>query len=239
MSVLVLSLVVAAAAQDSSVRAKDLKTEFVTKATTAELAKEVLPPEIAAKMKGHKLNPPHLHWVEGYPARFWGGAIEIEPGFCQRATYYVPMPQRTKGTLTPGQPSPDAQIKMATDCATASEPFISLNRAPPEKVVEVLRWLNEAHLSARSTGELQADVDCRSEQDPNPCLKGARKVLAELPLAETYIVERGSRAYDGEDWRISIKPAASSGNYYWQVSIFNFAGARPRVRISWDVIPPF
>ena len=239
MSVLIPGLfLVAVAAQNDVANRKTLATDFVTKASTAELAKAVLLPEFAAKVVGHKLMPPHLHWLEGYPALFWEKATVIEPGFCQRATYYVSMPQRPKGTLTPSDPTPGVQIKIAADCATATEPFIHLNRTPPHKAVEVLRWLSQVHKAARSTGELGADVACRSEQDPNPCTEGARQVLAELPLENTYIFEPGGPAYGGDDWRISIKPTNATG-HYWQLSLFNWSTDRPRVRISWDVIPPF
>lgn len=239
MSVLISGLfLLATAAQENAANPKTLSADFVTKASTEELAKEVLPPEIAAKMKGHKLSQPHLHWVEGYPARFWGAATAIAPGFCQRETYYVSMPQRPKGTLTPGNPTPGAQVKMAANCATAVEPFIHLNRTPPQKAVDVLQWLSEVRRAAVGEGELKADVHCRSEQNPNPCLKGARQVLAELRLEDTNIVERGGRAYDGEDWRVSINSRSAPG-YYWQLSVFNWSTARPRVRISYDIIPPF
>ena len=239
MSVLISGLFfLAAAAQDGKANAKTLSTDFVTNASTEELAKAVLPPDVAAKVKGHMLIPPHLHWLEGYPARFWEEATAIEPGFCQRHTYYVSMPQEPKGTLTPSNPTPGVQIKMSANCSTASEPFIHLNGTPPQEAVEVLRWLSEAHRLADSDGALKADVDCRSEQNPNPCEKGARQVLAELPLENTYIVERGGRAYGGDDWRIAIRPAKTTG-HYWQVSIFNWSTDRPRVRISYDVIPPF
>jgi hypothetical protein len=239
MSVLISSLfLLAAAAQDDAAKPKTLSTDFVTKASTEELAKAVLPPEIAAKVIGHRLSPPYLHWIEGYRARFWEEATVIEPGFCQRTTYVVSMPQQPKGTLMPANPTPGAQIKMAADCSTVPEPFIYLNRTSPQKAVELLRWLEEAHQAAGGTGELKIDVDCRSEQDPNPCTKGARQVLAELPLKGTNIIERGGRAYDGEDWRISIKPT-NAPNLYWQLSIFNWSSDRRRVRISWDVIPPF
>ena len=43
-------LLLAAAAQDDAANPKTLSTDFVTKASTEELAKAVLPPEIAAKV---------------------------------------------------------------------------------------------------------------------------------------------------------------------------------------------
>ena len=239
MSVLLFSvLVFAAIAQDNETKPRTLSTEFVLKASTEELAEAALPPEIAEKAKGHKLNRLHLHWIEGYPVRFWEKAKAIEPGFCQRATYYVPMPQQPKGTLTPGKPTRGAQIKMAADCSTATEPFISLNRTSPQKAVELLRWFKEIHRAAGGAGEPKADVECRSEQNSNPCTKGARQVLAELPLEHVSIVEKGGIIDRGEDWRISIQPPNASG-LYWQLSIFEWSTDRPRVRISWDVIPPF
>lgn len=239
MSVLISGLfLLAAGAQDDAAKPKTLSTDFVTKASRAELAKAVLPPQVAAKVVGHKLMPPHLHWLEGYPALFWEKATVIEPGFCRRAIYYVSMPQQPKGTLTPSDPTPGIQIKMAANCATATEPFIHLNRTPAHKAVEVLRWLSEVHRAARGAGELKADVDCRSEQDPNPCTKGARHVLAELPLENTHIFEPGGRAYGGDDWRISIK-ATNATNLYWQLSVFNWSTDRLRLRISYDIIPPF
>ena len=63
-------LLLAAAAQDDAANPKTLSTDFVTKASTEELAKAVLPPEIAAKVIGHRLSPPHLHWPEGYRPGF-------------------------------------------------------------------------------------------------------------------------------------------------------------------------
>jgi hypothetical protein len=239
MSVLIPGLFfLAAAAQHDAAKLKTLSTDFVTKASTAELAKAVLPPQVVAKVVGHKLMPPYLHWLEGYPALFWERATVIEPGFCQRATYYVSMPQQPKGTLTPSEQTPGVQIKMAANCSNASEPFIHLNGTPPPEAIEVLRRLSEVRRAARGKGELRTDVDCRSEQNPNPCRKGARGVLAALPLENTSILQRGGPAYDGEDWRVSIKPENATG-HYWQLSLFNWSTDRPRVRISWDVIPPF
>lgn len=239
MSVLALSLGIAvAAAQEDRARPPTLSTEFVTSATTKDLAETVLPSDIAAKVIGHKLSPPHLHWLEGYPARFWTEARVAEPGFCRRETFYVPMPQRTKGRLSPGNPSADSQIAMATDCSDPSTAFIALNRSPPEKIIGLLRWLQGVHRTAASPGELNVDIDCRSELDPNPCTKGARRVLTDLPIQNVSIVQGGSRASDSEDWRVSIKPDNTPGRY-WQLSIFDFGSDRPRVRISWDVIPPY
>jgi hypothetical protein len=239
MSVLALCLAAAvAAAHDGRPNTSTVSTDFVTSASTKDLAKAVLPPEIAAKVIGHQLNPPYLHWLEGYPARFWTEAIMVEPGFCRRETYYVPMTQRTKGTLTPSAPSADAQIAMTTDCSDPSAAFFALNRSPPEKVIGLLRWLQGVHRTAASRGELNVDIDCRSELDPNPCTKGARRVLAELSIQNVSIVQGGSRASDGEDWRVSIKSDNAPGRY-WQLSIFDYGSDRPRVRISWDVIPPY
>jgi hypothetical protein len=217
---------------------ESLSTTFVTHASTKALAEAVLPPEIARKMRGHALTPPILNAFEGYFARFWGDAAEIAPGFCQRDTYYVSMPQPNEGVLKPGTPTSGKQIAMASDCSKASASFIHLNGTPPEKAVEVLRWLSEAQADARTTHELKFDLECRSELDPDPCKKGGRAVLAGLPLAQTYILERGGMAYGGDDWRISIKPSDAS-NLYWQLSIFNWSTNRRRLRISWDVIPPF
>ena len=239
MSVLIPGLfLLAVAAQDDAAKPKTLSTDFVINASTAELAKAVLPAEIAAKVTGHKLFPPHLHWLEGYPAQFWTEATAIQPGFCQRATYFVSMPQRTKGTLIPDEPTPGVQIRMAANCSDASEPFIHLNGTPPPEAVEVLRRLSEVRRAAGGGGELRAVVDCRSEQNPNPCRTGARRVLAALPLENTSILQRGGPAYDGEDWRVSIKPENATG-HYWQLSLFDWSTDRPRVRISWDIIPPF
>lgn len=240
MSVLVLSLfAVAGAAHDEQAKPNTLSTEFVIKAPTEELARAVLPPEIAVKVKGHELTPPFHHWIEGYGARFWGEATIIEPGFCKRETYYLSMSQRTKGELTPYERiTPNAQIKMAADCATATEPFIHLNSTSPQEAVELLRWFKNVHRAAGGDSELKVEVECRSEQDPNPCEKGARQVLAELPLESVFIIERLGRRAQEEDWRISIRPTIAP-SLYWQLSIFNWSTDRPRVRISWDTIPPF
>lgn len=239
MSVFVFSFLAVAAVQDAESKSATLRTEFVTNASTQELAKAVLPPEIAVKVKGHELTPPFHHWIEGYGARFWGEAAIIEPGFCKRDTYYLSMSQRTKGELTPyEQVTPNAQIKMAADCATAAEPFVHLNNTSPQKAVELLRWFKEVHRAAGGDGELSVDVECRSELEPNPCTKGALQVLAELPLEGIYILEQTKRPIYDEDWRISIRPTNAAG-LYWQLSIFEWSTDRPRVRISWDVIPPF
>lgn len=216
-----------------------LSVDFVTKASTGELAKAVLPPQVVVRVAGHKLYPPVLHELEGYTARFWERTTSFGTGFCQRYLWVVSMGQSTKGWLEPGNPTPGAELKMAEDCSTAAEPFIHLNQTPNLLAVEYLKWLKELHLAAGGPAELKVDVECRSDLTPDPCTMGARQVLADLPLNRISIVERtGGQRRGEEDWRISIMPDDAPGRY-WQVSVFGWQADRPRVRISWDIIPPF
>lgn len=242
MSVFASSLVAMAAitaGPNDPVEPLSLSIDFVTEASTRELAKAVLPPQVAVRVTSHKLVPPHLHESEGYIAQFWERTTGFGEGFCQRYGWVVPMPQRTKGRLEPANPSPNAQLKIAEDCSTAAEPFIHLNGTPNLLAVEYLNWLKKLHTAAGAPGELKVDIECRSALTPNPCTKGARQILADLPLQRISIVERGGgRRTHEEDWRVSITPLDAK-NRYWQVSIFDWSADRPRVRISWDVIPPF
>lgn len=216
-----------------------LSVDFVTKASTAVLAKAVLPPQVAVRVGGHKLYPPVLHELEGYTARFWERTTSFGTGFCQRYTWVVSMGQSTKGRLEPGNPTPGAELKMAEDCSTAAEPFIHLNQTPNLLAVDYLNWLKKIHSAAGVPGELKVDIECRSDQTPDPCTMGARQVLADLPLDRISIVERaGGPRRKEEDWRVSIMPNDTPGRY-WQVSVFNWQADRPLVRISWAIIPPF
>lgn len=237
MSLLLSLLAAAAAGQDGTAKPVALSTEFVIGASTEELANAVLPPAIAAKVKGHRLSRPHLSWFEGYPARFWGEVTPISPGFCRRTTHYVPMPQKAKGTLTPGRVFESAEVKMAADCSTASEPFIHLNNTSPEQAVEILQWLNEAQRDAAGPGELNFELECRSYQLPGPCARGARSALSALSLDRASIVGNGTGHVPGEDWTISVG-AAEDPSYRWQLSIVDWGAKRPRLLMRWAVVPP-
>ena len=216
-----------------------LSTSFVTNASTRELAQAVLPPQVAVRVAGHKLHPPVLHNVEGYTARFWEHTTAFGPGFCQRYLWVVPMGQSTRGRLQPGNPSPGAELKMAEDCSTATEPFIHLNRTHNLLAVEYLKWFKKLHEDAASSGDLDVEIECRSDVQPDPCASGARQVLARLPLERASILEQGGgRRRREADWHLSFSPS-DVPNHYWRVSVFDWSTPRARVQLSWGMIPPF
>ena len=242
MSVLVLSffsVAVSAGAPNDAAEPLTLSVDFVTKASSTDLAKAVLPPQVAVRVAGHKLHPPVLHELEGYTVRFWERTTGFGTGFCQRYLWVVSMPRSTKGRLEPGNPTPGAELKIADDCTTVAEPFIHLNQTPNFLAVEYLNWFKKLHSAAGGPGDLNADVECRSDLTPDPCTAGARQVLADLPLHRISSIERaGGQRRSEEDWRVSVMPDDAPGRY-WQVSVFGWQANRPRVRVSWAVIPPF
>jgi hypothetical protein len=190
-------------------------------ATTAELAAKLLPPEVAREVVTHNLGRP-IFAGQPSPSVTFFGAPRVSDGFCERSTYYV------SGLPTPDRVQPLVELRLGPCPRDTGAIFAHLNPgASTAAAKQALRSLDWAARLARSDAPLSFELSCESELLPDPCGKGARAVLASLPLDKTYMVANGN---------IVITPTGP-GQMLWDVRVTPVPKGIRSIQMIWKVPP--
>jgi hypothetical protein len=203
--------------------------------TTAELARRLLPPDLANRMVSHELGEPTF---PGGPIRnvnFYTPPVPLGQDLCRRESYYVkvePVGGATRENSTRDVPveakeisSPHVQLAAAPHCRLKDGFFAWVwpqrHLSGATAALRRLAWLRK---EAGRSGSLPVLVTCATETPEDACRQGARAVLASLPLHKVFLIELiGLQA-----WRLSVMPSGP-GETFWEVKLHVGEGAEQRL----------
>ncbi len=202
--------------------------------STAKLASELLPPEMAKDAVSHRVATGFIKVGLPSSVRFEGRAARTNDGFCSRKTYYVSIGQKT-GSFEgePEKPVVGSKLRIG-NCDGI---FAYMNPgAELEDGKSVFRWLSWSRSIARGHGPMPFKLTCRSETTSDRCAIGARLILATLPLENTSVITNAWRR-PAHNWDVSIVETIP-GQLYWDVKIDATPG-NASIGLEWKMPAPF
>ncbi len=198
---------------------------------TAELARRLLPNEIAGRVVDHRVI--ESGFPGGAAVEFYGPPSPHPDGTCRRERHFVPVSAARK----PSAPASAVQVALAPRCRLPAGALFA-NIQPHQEVegaLAALLRLKDAQALAASERPLPFDLNCSSAQAPGRCASGAGAVLAALPLDRVHIAQ----PHPDAGWDISVMPSGP-GQPYWRVRMFDAAASAPaRIALSWELPGPF
>ena len=217
---------------------------------TAELARRLLPPDLAARIVAHEEdNLIGLVDVPLWGIRFFARPRPLPGGRCRRGGYYVSLAPAAGGSGAPGawrdlpltvrQVTETVQIALAPNCVIRAGGSFAWVQRPSqlEGAMAALRWVSEVSHLARRTLLPPGFATCRSEVNPEVCARGGQAVLATLPLEATWIIEPMLH-HAPAGWRLAVMPPGP-GQPYWDVRVDSTAPDAPRLVMTWGPPSPF
>ena len=248
MSALILALLLAGS-RDANV----ITRQQAERASTAELAKLFLPPEVASRVIRSKL----IDWtpIDNQAPRDPLRAIQLHTAnqvigerLCRSEIYHVglwPPDGRREGS-GPETPlhaiSVNRRVRIAVAPNCSVRPRHKFAHVQPSTMEfeagKLLLWLYDARSIARRGNQLSFDLQCRSELEENPCGNDPKSILASLPLEATHIIEAPSKLRP-EGWRVSVMPSGPGYLHkYWE-ALVSESGDTRTVTLTWTFAAPF
>lgn len=211
--------------------------------STAELARRLLPAEVAASVVSHYVLPPYqpgeaLRWI-----RFDLAPAPLAAGICGRVGHLVsfvpsregdPQASRADAPSYPAWTLPVTMIALAPDCRTAEgRNFASTyGGLSLEQAIAILRSLEDARAAAAAPGPLPFKLICWGGHD-DKCGSDPRATLAALPIAQAFAIDR-SRRFDRDFVvRIGDPEGVERDDPFWEVSFSQMGRKQAEVILSW------
>ena len=198
-------------------------------APTAQLAAELLPPEMARDVVAHRVTKIVMLPSEPVSVSFDGRGRSTGDGFCVRKAYHVMIGAS-------GKPEP-VQVFDQIRMGGCEGEFAHTNRtASVDQAKQTLRWMAWARDQAAGVAPLPFAVDCKDETlAKDRCTSGARHVLMMLPIEKTFIMEKDPAR--PHVWRLSV-PESGPGQLFWDVAVDGTPG-KARIALAWQLPAPF
>lgn len=202
--------------------------------STAKLASELLPPEMAADAVSHVVGRGILQDGPPSSVRFEGRAAENNDGFCSRKTYYVWIRLKSKdGEGEPQKPVVGSKLRLGK----CDGLFAYVNAGPNlDDAKKVFAWLGWAQRLAQGPSPLPFALTCKSETEQDRCAIGGRAALAALPLGKATVVTRNFYRVPHR-WDVAVTES-EPGQLYWEVKIDATPGAAS-IDLGWRIPAPF
>ncbi len=237
---LVALAMVSAPAEASPAAPVGLTQDAVARMSTGDVARLLLPPELAAEATDHRLAEPI---VQGAPPVAVTFALRPRPlgrALCERESVYVSLQATDEGRgLAAGGLSRFDQIVAAPGCRLRAGAFFGTIQFTPsvEAATEALTRLIDLQRRARGARPLRLPLRCKSELRPELCAGGARAVLAQLPLDRIYLIEPLDRTRHA-GWSFAVMPRGP-GQPFWSVALEEAPGKPRSLSMTWGVPAPF
>lgn len=202
-------------------------------ASTAELASQLLPPDIAADAVSHVVTRGITQGGPPASVRFNGRPRETGDGFCVRKQYGVTIyAKRGSGEVEIG-PHYDRPVIRLGECEGI---FAYLNPgASAAEGKRVLRWMQWAQATARMSESLPFSLICTDETGQGKCAAGAAAVLASLPLENAFLVTQQSRS--PHEWEVAVTET-QPGQLLWDIRL-DASPEHPSIGLTWKIPAPF
>jgi hypothetical protein len=211
--------------------------------STAELARRLLPPEIAATVVSHYVLPPYspgeaLRWI-----RFELAPRPLAADICGRVGHIVSfLPSREGDPMArrPDAPSyaawtlDDTMIALAPDCRTGEgQHFASIRSTLPiEMAIEALRSAETSRAAAAAPGPLPFRLTCWGGYD-DKCGSDPRATLAALPLAQAFAIERSRHLPGAFIIQIGNPEGVERDDPFWEIRFKQMGTKQAEVVMSW------
>lgn len=218
--------------------------ETIGRIPTAELARELLRPEIANRVMEKQVSADR--WFSEWPLRGVGFYTRPEPlgdQLCRRERHHVSM-EPVDPTAGRGQPNAPVsvggtnkfiEIALAPNCALATGArFAQVAPHQEQGAIEILLWLNRARADVRRNGLGSFDIACRTELPDDPCPTNLRQVVAGLDLESIAGIHAPSEN-NPWGWRVEVNPVGS----YWEVVVSEQRAGRRLLIVGRKVPAPF
>ena len=204
--------------------------------STAKLASELLPPEMAAEVVAHAVQRPIVQGGQPFSVEFTGRSRPTSGGFCERSLYYVHVGGLVERPDTGGRPVRSTSIRLG-DCPSDSNAiFAHLNSSNASEAKQAIRWIEWAQRVARSKASLPFRLSCKTETGPDRCNNSGRKALTELPLDKIFIAMAEQRA-PPRHWKLAVTET-KPGQLLWDVEIDATPG-KSSIDLTWKIPAPF
>lgn len=202
--------------------------------STAKLASELLPPEMAAAAVSHEVHRGIFEGGPPYMVSFAGKTRTSSGGFCERYRYNVYI--STIGEVKEGSPHRRPELRLGDCRDTEKAVFTNINADDEAGTKLALHWIEWARAQARSSRTLPFKLSCRSETEEKRCGDGGRKALADLPIEKIFGARRttGAPAHHWEIWVTETEP----GQKLWDVAVDATPG-RSSIDLVWKIPAPF
>jgi hypothetical protein len=216
--------------------------------TTAELARLLFGPALAAGATGHVIEPPDK---PGGPLTGIHFNVPLRPvgrDLCARerpTARFTPITR--KGVAPPGDaPSRivyttiDTRLAVAPDCRTlpGQRFMVPIPGLPDEKSVEILRSLVAAQAAAAAPGPLPFKLSCHDHRSRagDKCGSDPRALLASLPLTDAFRIDRSDYGHAGAFIVWIGDPAGVDEDMpFWQIELNAMGTGQAEVEIAWTV----
>jgi hypothetical protein len=216
----------------------------VANLSTDELARRLLPPEVAATIVGHYVLPPYspgeaLRWIRFDPAPSLLGA-----DICKRVSHSVAFSPSREGD--PMARRPDApsfvawtvdvpMIALASDCETLEgRHFASVySNLPIETAVGALRSAEAARAAAAGPGPLPFRLVCWGGHDEK-CGSDPRATLASLPLDQAFAVDRSRGLEKSMSVRIGDPEGVERDDPFWTIILKDMGTKEAEIVLLWQ-----
>lgn len=201
-------------------------------ASTAKLASELLPPEMAADVVSHEVDHGMFQGGPPFAIRFTGRAAPTGDGFCARKLYHVSVSPKADG----GQPQPPTSTNQVRH-GSCDGLFAYVNPgASLDDAKKAILWIEWAQRRARSRFTLPFVLACQSETEGDQCDPGARATLAALPLDKIVTITKDfyRRRYW---WTMTVKNSEQV-QPFWRIEL-NATPGDSSVNMDWKIPAPF
>jgi len=124
---------------------------------------------------------------------------------------------------------------------SAGQRFAAIGTGDSDTAMQVLDDLAAAQARAAAHGRLRIQLRCRDEvaYDPNQCRRGARTILATLPLGRICSIERDREDRQAIEAVVCLDDSVWARASYWSVRMRDFGSDHPRLSLTWKDPAPF
>jgi hypothetical protein len=124
---------------------------------------------------------------------------------------------------------------------SAGQRFASIGSADSNTAMQALDDLAYAQVRAAGLGRLRIQLRCRDEvaYDPDQCRRGARAILATLPLDRICSIDRDREDPQAIEAVICLDDSVWARGFHWSVRIRDFGSDHPRLSLTWKDPAPF
>lgn len=205
----------------SSRPAPELTRASALQMTTSQLARLLLPDQLAGLVVSHEVGELGSHGEPLGEINFFHRPVPIGADLCRRdVTNALFQPD---GVWEPGRDSPVRFTRASSSVQMAVAPRCRLKAGgyfawvQPEGVgelaVQALRRLVALQAIAKAGGQLPLEVTCQSEDDAKVCDKSPNALIAGLALERIFIIQPHR-----SNWSFSVMPSGP-GQAHWNVTI--------------------
>jgi hypothetical protein len=124
---------------------------------------------------------------------------------------------------------------------SAGQRFASIGPTDANAAMRALDNLAAAQAGAATGGRLPIQLTCRDEvaRDPDRCRRGARALLANLPLNRVCSISREQEDPQAIEAAICLTDSIWAPGAYWSVRLRDFGTHRARLSLTWKDPAPF